>query len=549
MLNFRKKHPQKESPPYRAFQRKKPRSILLLERERWVWALAKHSDRSDDLHWHCLQCETEPIEAGNGEEESWWVDVENAMERLSPRISPRSSKKVRCAAPGIAQVTRILTVPVVEGSRIDETVAYEVSQAFPMNPTELLWCYHPLRKSDHEMKVLVVAARRTLVDHLFQITARHGIRVEVLLPEISVLREVMATSDALPAAHGMAVFPAGPGVDLLCHYRNGDLESHSMYWESPEENPRAARRVSALLDRFKSTSVGEVEADPASSIPSLVFGNPEDASECLMMTVAELPSPQWINLIEKIDLAAAPDLGSATTITHLFGVLGSPSTERSVPVDLSPETEIAERVIRKRKPWWLSAVLLFAITALAPWWHYSILEERAEERRQQAETQRAHWLTIRLQLEENLRVLPLMEEEITVLTEALASRTGWLGFLADLQERLAEIEDVWLDGVSLIGMENSSPSMGRRSPNVSASTEDTDLTTPLRQLHLRGRMVDRENPLTRASLNTQRRVHRLLDHLEDSPYLHRITDRRFDTRHHGLLGFEFTAELIRELLP
>ena len=62
-------------------------------------------------------------------------------------------------------------------------------------------------------------------------------------------------------------------------------------------------------------------------------------------------------------------------------------------------------------------------------------------------------------------------------------------------------------------------------------------------LRLKGRMLDRENPLDRVSDNLQGRVNRMLNKFSESAYISKVQDKKFDTSTNGILAFEFTLQL------
>jgi type IV pilus assembly protein PilM len=95
-------------------------------------------------------------------------------------------------------------------------------------------------------------------------------------------------------------------------------------------------------------------------------------------------------------------------------------------------------------------------------------------------------------------------------------RTSWLTLLADLQQRLDGVGDVWLDRMQVLPPANGAPL----------------------KLSVSGRMLDRANPATRFSAEASARMKMLLRTLDESPHFSGVEGERFDSSQPGLLGFE-----------
>jgi hypothetical protein len=97
-------------------------------------------------------------------------------------------------------------------------------------------------------------------------------------------------------------------------------------------------------------------------------------------------------------------------------------------------------------------------------------------------------------------------------------RTAWLQFLADLQDRLTGVEDVWLEKMRLV-----------------PAAKDERL-----KLAVAGRLLERSDPLAKtAGPEAFDRIRALLTSLKQSPFVGTVEDERFDDSQPGLLAFEF----------
>src|SRR6185436_8730071 len=113
---------------------------------------------------------------------------------------------------------------------------------------------------------------------------------------------------------------------------------------------------------------------------------------------------------------------------------------------------------------------------------------------------------------DNLRQIEEATKQIAALRGAYATKANWINFLADLQERLVKIEDVWLDKLQVVrppmpepgtvadagqpAPDNNPPAAGQPAdPNAAA---DARPVVPIR-LTLSGRLLDVSNPQSKVS--------------------------------------------------
>jgi len=210
------------------------------------------------------------------------------------------------------------------------------------------------------------------------------------------------------------------------------------------------------------------------------------------------------------------------------------ATPRALPLDWTPAVLKQARAQQKHALLvvtgalfaLLGGLVFSSLTAHKVWaW------ERADaELRQQLEPLAA----LESDLRQTLDTLATTDAQLARLQDLTHRRENWHHFLADLQARLVAVEDVWLDTMT----------MDRRT--VAADTAAAPI--PVHELRLRGRLLDRENPLDRASPAMRQRIHTLLRSLGDSPFVQAVSKPRFDPSQPGMLGFECTLTLNPERL-
>ncbi|MCR6656848.1 MAG: hypothetical protein NVV63_13800 [Opitutus sp.] len=117
-----------------------------------------------------------------------------------------------------------------------------------------------------------------------------------------------------------------------------------------------------------------------------------------------------------------------------------------------------------------------------------------------------------------------MRRQIEALHGLVASKSNWINFLTDLQSRLVKVEDVWLERLAV-----------SRPPTTSNESAPEQL-----HLVLSGRLLDRKNPLSKVSGESNGRVKQLLASFKESRFIADVENERFDNTQPGILRFDFT---------
>jgi type IV pilus assembly protein PilM len=156
------------------------------------------------------------------------------------------------------------------------------------------------------------------------------------------------------------------------------------------------------------------------------------------------------------------------------------------------------------------------------------------------------------------------------LRSAYETKANWINFLADLQERLVKIEDVWLDRLQVVrpplpepgsapeGVDGGQVAGDRRQgtgdrrqgtgdpgqaaadPNLSPDSRLLSPDNPPLRLTLSGRLLDVTNPQSKVSPESTLRVKQLLASFTGSQFIAAVENERFDNNQNGLLRFDFT---------
>jgi type IV pilus assembly protein PilM len=240
--------------------------------------------------------------------------------------------------------------------------------------------------------------------------------------------------------------------------------------------------------------------------------------------------------LRNVELSERARAAGAESARHLLPNL----VGLAVPVDADQDSESgllppmirSDRAFRRRQPFILSAATLVALALLAPIRHYHGLATANEER---AGEIAAQLQPLRESAKRNaaaLETIATRQRDIAALRRAAAAKSNWLNFLADLQDRLGQVEDVWLEQLTMVPA---------RAAGASGTATVPAAATQALQLRLSGRLLDVRNPFSKVSPNSYARVKQLLAGFARSPYIAAIEDERFDNAQPGLLRFDFTV--------
>jgi type IV pilus assembly protein PilM len=238
-------------------------------------------------------------------------------------------------------------------------------------------------------------------------------------------------------------------------------------------------------------------------------------------------------------IAVSPAAHNANALAPVMSALvglavGVMNGERSTPV-LTLTTPARDRGAGRPLKAAFALMATIAVGGLPIARHYEHALEIADKKMIASEGRLKPLRALVTRLAELRSRLERAQAEVGELQALADQRTAWIDFLAELQQELHEVGDVWLEKLQV---EPAGNSAGRVSPEA----------TPGR-LTLRGCLLDRRNPLSKVSEDSVARVRTLLQLLGHSPRVAAIESERFDNSQPGILRFEFTVAVKSAKLP
>jgi type IV pilus assembly protein PilM len=280
----------------------------------------------------------------------------------------------------------------------------------------------------------------------------------------------------------------------------------------------------------------------------------------LLTEKLRLPAERYVTF-KAVDLSADARASgaeaAASVLADLVGMATCLVVSGETEANLLPPVLTASLAFRKRQPMLLAAAALAVLSLAPPVVYLHGIVTTTQERVSEYDSQLMPLRAVQNRNEENLRQITEATKQIYALRGAYETKANWVNFFADLQQRLVEIEDVWLDKLQVLrppppepdavaaAEPEPMPAEDQPAPAEGEAPPKAVVPPPVPQgppvrLALSGRLLDVRNPQSKVSPESLQRVKELLTSFTDSQFIKAVENERFDTNQNGLLHFDFT---------
>ncbi len=485
-----------------------------------------------------------------GREEEWLDRTTTALRGLRARV--KLGGAVSVVLPGHLVLIKFIKTPRVDITKRDRVIQFEAQQAIPYALTDVVWGHVVTGETDIDLEVMLCAIKREIVDALCAAIESIGLTPKLLLPSSLALRAAYGLAQTAQAPTTLLVDIGARSSTLLLnegkrlHARTLALGGQNVTQQISEsqdcefseaEQLKLSGRHTALcapaVENFVTRLSQEVTRSALHFRRSAGAGNPErvllTGGSALIPGIAEMMTAKLhvpvggFDALGAVEVARAAADGHvaeyATMISPLIGAAVVQIRADQLSLNLLPPRLRARENTRRQQPWLAAAACLTAAALLAPLMHYRALHTEVQFKLGALNAQIDPLREREAQNRVHLEQLTALRVQVEALEHVYNRRANWQAMLADLQNRLVKVEDVWFERLTL------APGSG-------------DANAPLR-IAVSGRMLDKANPLANVSPDTFRRVTALLGGLADSPYVAAVENERFDNRQPGILYFDF----------
>lgn len=459
-------------------------------------------------------------------------------------------------------LTKHLRVTRIEGEGQREVVRFEADQAFPNGLDGFHWAYGVLHDDGVERDVLVHVVEGNFLNNLLEMLHSFEIQPRLIDAFVSahlnayaynyggetrrtLLLDIGARSVSLSVAGGneapflRSLSFGGCQVTQALATERGqnfrEAEKLKIQWlDNSAEDPAYLALLNRASEGFVRRILNEVQRSLALYRRHYRAGNP---ARVLLSGMASLLPGLTDHLERKAgipvlrydpfrNLASGDefDPGSAAkwapSLPGRVGVAARLVGASPIDINLLPESHSWRLAFSEKKPWLKAAAGLFlgagALIGLKFQGQAWNLQREIEQASRQVGSMEASARDVRAAYEK----FNVLKSRDANQAELRYERMWYVLLLADLQGRLNQVRNVWLESFN----------------TVSNGAGD-------RQLRLTGSLLDRENPLSVVSSDSRRQVESLLASFEGLPFIAAVGDRRFDTSRPGILKFDVLLTL------
>ncbi len=491
-------------------------------------------------------------------QEEWLFALKSALSSM------KVSGHATVIAPSMLLLTKTIKVPHVSKESQREVVAFEVAKNIPYPLDQVVWDYQVVSDDGIETEIFLASMRASEADAFCQTLASAGVIADCIdaasmldyntwkycgLPADSVVLNVGAKFSNMMIVRDDGVFvrsiAAGGNVitqsiaDSLGQSFVGAEELKRRYMAADSANVAGVEHFSAGAELFKKRICDELRrsiinyrrmgrVNPPAKIyltgrASRLSGFAEYLAENLKMQVEFLDPTATLRISPKVNQASLSE--NAAILSEVVGEAVRSAITGAMGVNLLPEHIVEETFFAKKRPVYLLAAALLAAAVVPP---YLVLQSRLKADNDFAAkfadgtpalVQRAELLK-----EEDAQAKKLASK-IAGLEGLAKSKSNWIELFIDLEKRLMEQKDVWLEKLHVV--------------------RTNDGNVQKYNLELTGRLLIRdfnpEDPTAYDHNKAIQRVNDLLKSFERSAFIKKCENVRTDPTEPRILKFDFTV--------
>lgn len=517
--------------------------------------------------------------------EAQWPEMVSHSLSSAIKREGMSGPAVLCV-PGHHTLTKFVKTPAVEKSKREKVVQFEAQQNIPYPLNEVVWDHLEVSDDGLDLEVMLAAVKLDVMDGLCAAVGGAGVAVKSVSPSALALHRsfkynypevnetvlvvnIGARSTNLLFIDSKRFFvrtiaQAGNSVTQsiadelkqdFAHAESLKVQVLGGHSDLPEASPGRATVIGAAhsfaarlhLEITRSTvnyrrqSGAEQPAcvyvtGGGSLIPDLI----PSLSEKLKIRVERFDALRNV----EVSPAAEGARQYAAVLADLVGLATRLSDKNEAAFTLLPPEIVKDIAFAKQQPYYIGAAALVAVALALPIWGFN---QRAVIAAQQVKALEAQIQPLR-QLKAaniaNLEKIEATKKEVTAIQSLVESKSNWINFFTDLQERLVKVEDVWLEKLQVLRPSESAtvavqPSAGLFGGAPSAEQTADASPAPVLRLNVSGRLLDKNNPVSKVSQDSYNRVKSLLASFAGSQFISSVEKENFNPNQPGILGFDF----------
>lgn len=516
-------------------------------------------------------------------EAQWTELVAQSLAAAAKRAG--ASGPAALSVPGHHTLTKFVKTPAVDKTKRDKVIQFEAQQNIPYPLAEVVWDYQTISDDGLDLEVMLAAVKLDVAEALCHSVREAGVSAVAVAPATLALYRsfkynypdsqgpalvvnIGARSTNLLFIDGGRFFIrtialAGNSVTQVIadelkqefsHAESLKLQVLGGMSDLPESSPARTTVVHAAQ-----SFVGRLHMEITRSTVNYRRQSGADQPAAIYITGGGSLVPDLIpTLADKLktrvesfdplrNVEVAPSAGQAREYSAVLADLVGLAVGNAVgekPFTLLPPVIGQALAFRKQQPLYVGAAALLVVALALPVVHFHQRATVAAEESRRLESRLQPLRALKETDVRNLEKIETLKKEITAIQGLVESKSNWINFFTDLQERLVKVEDVWLEKLQVLrpaaGDVVAAPTAeGFLNRGADVSGENAPAPAPVLRLNLSGRLLDRANPVSRVSQESLNRVRSLLASFADSQFISSVEKETFNTNQPGILSFDF----------
>jgi type IV pilus assembly protein PilM len=459
------------------------------------------------------------------------------------------------SVPGHLTLTKFIKTPSVEKAKRAKIIQFEAQQNIPYPLEEVTWDHCVVADDGLDIELMLAAAKADVAEKICASLVSAGIDVRSVLPSVYALYRAFkhnhaAADNALVVSIGArsthllfvdkerffsrTVALAGNNLTQaisdeikqdFAHAESLKLQVLGGQSELAENSP-ARRAVHNAVQGF----VGQLHPEIARSIlsyrrqsgagqPDTIYivggGSLIPDLPALLADKLRIPVERF-DPLKNIDVAAgaAEARERAAVLAELVGAAVIRS-EQKAEVSLLPPSLRAAAAFRRQQPFYVAAAAFVVVALALPAAAFWVSADEAQRKISQIQSEVDRMERIAKTNQENDKTLKETLESIKGIRELAATKSNWINFFTDLQARLHEVEDVWLDELKVERIDTTL----QQSSAAPVAENPAEGPPVVLRLKIKGRLIDRQHPTTRVSNDSILKVKKLAAAFATSPFI------------------------------
>ncbi|MEY4090175.1 MAG: hypothetical protein RJB55_2446 [Verrucomicrobiota bacterium] len=533
----------------------------------------------------------EPHSSDPAHEARWSTEIAQSLGAIVARR--RLSGSAAITVPGHLALTKFIKTPSLAKEKRMKIISFEATENIPYPLEEVVWDHHVVADDGFDLEVMLTAVKFDAMQALCTAADAAGFPPERATPSGLALLHAFRYNYPKVVEPVIVANVGARSTNLL--FIEGDrfyIRTLALAGNAVTQSIAEELRIDFVSAETLKIQVLSGQSDLPAGSPSRAAVHKAAAAFCTRLQVEitrsavnhrrhtgggaavtlyltgggslieELPGVlseklrlpvERYETFKAVDVAADARAAGAESSAHVLADLVGMATRLVVPQEgeasLLPPALTEAIAFRKRQPVLLAAAAIAVLSLAPPVYYVHSIAASRQEMVSRYEDQLMPLRSIQNRNARNLEQIADVTRQIAALRGAVETKSNWVNFFADLQTRLAKIEDVWLDRLQVTrpplpepGSPDApppEPPPGDAQAAGSVAAPPVPKGPPVR-LTLSGRLLDVRNPQSKVSPESLQRVKELLASFTGSRFIKAVENERFDTNQNGLLYFDFT---------